>query len=220
MKYITLPVFTTILLTLLIFPNLQAQESKNNDKATTILDAASSNIQKNKTMKVEFTYIMENKEAKLKESRQGTAFISGEKYRINIAGQVIINDGKTLYTYLPESKEVQINDAAESDNSMSPTSILSSYKKNYRAKFIKEEKAGKSTLMHIDLIPLQGKNFFRIRVVVDNTASMPVSFAIHDKSGSIFTYQIDKLQSNIDIPASMLSFKPSDYPGVEVIDMR
>lgn len=200
--------------------NVIAQDSKLNQKAVAALDAASSNIQHYKTMKVEFSYLMENKEAKIKESRQGNAMISGDKYRINIAGQVIINDGKALYTYLPEAKEVQINDVSESDNSLSPTSLLTSYKKNYKAKFIREDKTGKTNQMHVDLIPIAGKNYFRIRVIIDLNTNNPVSFAIFDKGGSVFTYQIDKLIPDVEMNSSLFSFKPSDYPGVDIIDMR
>ncbi len=192
----------------------------NNNKAQALLDRTSAAIKAYKNMKVEFSYDMDNKESKIHESKKGLLLVEGEKYRLNIAGQIIINDSKAVYTYIPDAKEVQINELGDKDDNITPTSLLDSYQKKYRIKYIREEMQGAANVMVIDLLPLEGKKFFKIRVVIDTKKNQLVSFALHDKNGNIYSYNISVFQTNLEMKANTFVFKASDYPGVEVVDMR
>jgi outer membrane lipoprotein-sorting protein len=208
------------LLAALLIISVGVYAQNNNNKAQSLLDRTSAAIKAYKNMKVEFSYDMDNKEAKIHESKKGLLLVEGNKYRLNIAGQIIINDSKAVYTYIPDSKEVQINDPGEGDENLTPTSLLDSYQKKYRIKYIREEMQGSTNVMIIDLLPIEGKKFFKIRVEIDVKKNQLTSFALHDKNGNIYSYNIASFQTNIELKPNTFSFKTADYPGVEVVDMR
>ena len=103
--------------------------AQNNDsKATGLIDQLASNLKSFSNMRIEFTYQMDNDQQKLHEKTKGTILVEKNKFRILLDGKIIINDGKAVYTYLPEAKEVQINPVEEESDQLSPTSLLNNYK--------------------------------------------------------------------------------------------
>jgi outer membrane lipoprotein-sorting protein len=117
---------------------------------------------------------------------------------------------------------VQINNVDPADDqSMNPSKLLTSYDKSFTPKFIKEEVRNGKTLQILDLTPLKGRSYFKIRVEVDKTAKQIVNSIVYDKNGSsTYTYSVTKFTTNKTIPDTKFTFSAKDYPGVEVIDMR
>ncbi len=212
MKNIT--IFTFALLAS-IFSSAQVVDKA----AEEILNSVSKKMQSFNTMKIEFTYIMENTGEKIKETKQGSIYIEKDKYRLYIADQLVICDGKTVWTYFKDGNEVQINDVDPNDEN-TPMKMLTAYDKNYRAKLIKEMPKGGKTIQIIDLTPNKTQSFFKIRLEIDKSASMIVSSTIYDKNGSTFTYVVDKFTENPTIHPSRFTFNKADYPGVIITDMR
>jgi len=207
---------------LLIFLAYLASFSQVNDqKANTILQNLANKMKSYSSMKIEFTYILENKAEKINQSKTGVITIKGDKYYLNISGQRIISDGKTVWTYIPDADEVQINNVNPNDeNAINPAKLLTNYNQNYRAKLIKEFNSGGTITQVIDLIPLKGKAFFKIRINVDKNKLQILSTEIYNKNGSTYSYKVTKFTPNLKTLDSEFVFKPSEFPGVEINDMR
>lgn len=188
-------------------------------QAENILNEVSQKMQSYKTMRIEFTYIMENTAEKIKESKQGSIYIEGDKYRLYIAEQLVICDGKTVWTYFKDGNEVQINDVDPNDEN-TPMKMLTGYNKNYNAKLIKEMPKGGKTIQIIDLTPNKTQSFYKIRLEIDKSTKMISSSTIYDKNGSTFTYVVDKFHENPNIHPSRFTFNKADFPGVIITDMR
>ena len=94
-------------------------------KATAILDALSTKLDALETMKFEFSYTMTNTAENINETKAGSIYIKGDKYRLYIADQLIICDGTTIWTILKEDKEVQIN-SVDPNNQNTPNKMLTS----------------------------------------------------------------------------------------------
>ena len=186
------------------------------DKARTILDDVSAKTKAYKTIKIDFTYSMENKGQKINESFTGTLFSKGDGYKLLFSGQEVISDGKTVWTYLKDAGEVQVNEATKDDDSFTPTNLLSSYTSNFKAKLLSED----AKQYVIELTPMKKKNFDKVKVVVEKSKKVLNSLTIFDKNGSTYTYTVNKFDTNMSLNESMFTFKASDHPGVEVIDMR
>ena len=186
------------------------------DKARTILDDVSARTKTFKTIKIDFTYTMENKGQKINESFTGTLFSKGDGYKLLFSGQEVISDGKTVWTYLKDAGEVQVNDATNDEDSFTPTNLLSSYTSNFKAKLLSED----AKQYVIELTPIKKKNFDKVKVVVEKSNKVLKSLTIFDKNGSIYTYLVNKFDTNMPLSESMFTFKAADHPGVEVIDMR
>ena len=185
-------------------------------KAQTILNEVSAKTKSYKTVRIEFTYKMENTAQKINDSYKGVLVSKGDKYKLTVSGQDVISDGSTVWTYLKDANEVQVNSVGEDEDSFTPTNLLSSYTENFKSKFIKDTGAEQI----IELTPIEKKNFNKVRVTVDKAKKMVNSLVIYDKNGSVYSYIVNKMDVNQNFYDTMFTFKPSDHPGVEVIDMR
>ena len=206
-----------ILCVLLIGISAIAQRNK---KATEILDKVTEINESYKNMEVEFTLTMENKEADINDSKSGHLFIMGDKFKLVLEAQIVISDGENQYTLLMEDEEVMINSLEEEPDAITPNNLLNSYKTNYKSKFIKEEQYKGKTVEVIELTPLKGRTFTKIKVLVAKTSKQIMSFTIFDKNGSSYSYIINKFTPNTDIDPNSFSFNEDQYPDFEIVDMR
>ena len=191
--------------------------AQNDKKATAILDEVSAKTKLYKTIKIDFTYAMDNAKEKIHDKFKGTLISKGDKYKLTAAGQDVISDGKTMWTYLKDANEVQINNAGEDDDSFTPTKLLSGYSKDYKSKFIEE----KGNNQIIELYPLKkGKTFTKVQLTIDKSKKQISKFVIYDRSGSTFSYIVDKFVADQAIADNVFTFNKAEHPGVEINDMR
>lgn len=194
--------------------------AQSGKKADQLLEEVVSKTASYENMKVEIAYTMVNIEMDINEKKDGLIFISGDSYRIEMEGQIIMSDGKTIWTYLVDSEEVMVSNVENDDESISPTKILTTYNSNYKAKFDPDKKYKNADLKAINLRPNDGKQFEMMSILVNQKSLSLESFSIYDKNGNVFTYHIISLTPNLDLPKNTFAFNPVDYPDVEVIDMR
>jgi outer membrane lipoprotein-sorting protein len=194
-----------------------AQAKKNSED---ILKEVSEKTKALSSIRISFTYNMDNPSAKVHESETGTLLVKGDQYRLDIAGQKVICDGKTVWTYIAESKEVQINAVEENENVLTPTRLLTSYSKDYKSKLTGEATKDGRAQYVINLKPNADKSFTEVELNVDKELYRITRIAIQDKSGNTFSYIVNKFESNVPVNDSDFVFNAKDYPGVEIIDMR
>ncbi len=211
-----------LLLSGLIIMNLLFGQDadKGDKKSKEILDRLTAKTESYKTMKAEFSYKMKNTEANIDENYDGTLLVEGNKYKLNISGQTVICDGTTIWTYIKDANEVQINSATDSDESITPSNLLSSYSKNYKSKFVHETFMYGTTVNVIDLTPTEGKSYSKVRVVIDKAKDQLLELTIFDKNGSTYSYIIKKFTPNAAIKDSEFTFNKADYPDADIVDMR
>ena len=211
----------TLILIVAISQILYSQENDKGDKKSKeILDKVTAKTESYSTFSAEFTYKMKNAEAGIDESIEGELFVKGNFYRLLISGQIVICDGETIWTYIEDAEEVQVNSVEDSEETITPGNILTSYNENYRSKFIRESFQYGTTVNVIDLIPMEGKTYYKIRVIIDKTKEQILEITIFDKNDSTYSYIINKFTPNIPIDDSEFTFNPEDYPDVDIVDMR
>ncbi len=172
-------------------------------------------------MKAEFSYTLENPQAKIKETQSGSILLSGAKYKLDIAGQEVICDGKTIWTYMKEAKEVQINDVDPDAEGIKPSEIFTMYEKGFLYKFVDEKNVGGKVVQNLELTPTdKTKEFFKIKLSIDKSSKQIVKSIIFDKNGNRYTYSIKKFSPNFAVNAATFSFDTKKHPGVEVVDLR
>ena len=213
-------IFTNILIVFLIFSGQMAfaQSKKSSDD---ILKEVSEKTKSFSSIRISFTYNMDNPSAKVHESETGTLLVKGDQYRLDIAGQKVISDNKTVWTYITEANEVQINAVEEDENVLTPTRLLTSYSEDYKSKLTGEvTKDGRAQYV-IELKPNADKSFTTVELNVDKELFRITRIAIQDKSGNTFSYIVNNFEPNVSsVKDSDFIFNERDYPGVEVIDMR
>jgi len=207
-----------IMMVLMIHPSMS---QVTDARANAVLDKVSAKMKSYTAIKIEFTYTLDNKAEKIHQSKTGVVTIKGDKYSLNVAKQRIISDGKTVWTYIPDAQEVQINNVnTKDDEALNPSKLLATYNKNYRAKLIKEVNQGGVMTQIVDLVPIKGKNFFKVRLIIDKTKLQIISTEIYNKNGSTYAYKVNKFIPNVKVPDTDFVFKASEFPGVEMNDMR
>ncbi len=140
----------SIILALLLGGHAFAQNAK---KAEELLEQVVNKTASYKNLKADILYTMVNNELDINEKKEGVIYISGDSYRIEMEGQVIISDGKTVWTYLEDSGEVMVSNVEDNDESISPTKILTTYNSNYKARFDTDKKYKNADLKVINLAP-------------------------------------------------------------------
>ncbi len=204
-----------IFISLIFAFNVQAQEQK----PEALLKKVIEKMESYKNFKAQLSYTMVNTEMNINEKKTGVLYVEGDKYRIVMEGQIIISDGKTIWTVLNDSEEVMISSAEDNDDAVSPTKILSTYK-DYNAKYSPGDNFKNSSIKKICLKPKESKKFEKLSVVINSKNLSLESFSIFDKNGNVFTYHIINLLPNIDLPESTFTFNPKEFPDYEIEDMR
>jgi chaperone LolA len=196
--------------------------AQNDAKAKSILDAVTKKVNSFKSMKANFTLNLESANGKTKQSKSGIFFMKGSKYRISIQGQEIICDNKTVWTYIKENNEVQINNYNPNEQTISPTKLITNfYDKEYKYSYIGTKKSGGKNCDAIELTPINAsKQFKRVEILVDKSTSTIAGGNITEKNGNQYTYTISNFTGNAPVDEKLFFFDPKAYKGIEVVDLR
>jgi outer membrane lipoprotein-sorting protein len=174
-----------------------------------------------KSMKADFVYSMENKQQKSQEKQKGNILVKGNKFRLDIANQLIICDNKTIWTFSREVNEVQINNYSPKEGAIRLDDIFTMYGKGFLYKTIENKKEGAKDITTIELTPKdKKKKFFKIKVIIDKTNQTLISSQVFEKNGTIHTYTVTNQVPNLKFDDNQFVFDPKKYPGVEIIDLR
>lgn len=192
-------------------------------KAKEILAEVSKKYRAYDVIKTDFSYTLENPQAKIKETQLGTLIVKSKlnKYKIILKGQELISDGKNQWTYLKADKEVQLSEVDNSSDALNPAKLFTIYEKGFKSVYINDTKLNGKILHNIDLTPLDGKrSFFKVRLQVDKLTKQIMNALIFDKNGNRYTYTIKTFIPNVKVPESTFTFDSKLYPGVELVDLR
>ncbi|MBM3401808.1 MAG: outer membrane lipoprotein carrier protein LolA [Bacteroidetes bacterium] len=192
-------------------------------KAKEILAEVSKKYRSYDVIKTEFSYTLENPEAKIKETQTGTLFVRSKvnKYKVILKGQELISDGKNQWTYLKADKEVQLSEVDNSADALNPAKLFTIYEKGFKSLYVNDSKVNGKTLLNIDLSPIDTKrSFFKVKLQIDKLTKQIINAVIFDKNGNRYTYSIRTFTPNIKVPESIFAFDSKLYPGVELVDLR
>ncbi len=212
--------FTAAFLVLSSGISLMAQSEV---KAKEILAEVSKKYRSYDVIKTEFSYTLENPEAKIKETQAGTLFVKSKlnKYKVILKGQELISDGKSQWTYLKADKEVQVSEVDNSADALNPAKLFTIYEKGFKSLYTNDTKVNGKMVHNIDLSPTDTKrSFFKVKLQIDKLSKQIVNAIIFDKNGNRYTYSIKTFTPNIKVPESTFAFDAKLYPGVELVDLR
>ncbi len=195
--------------------------AQSDTKAKLILDKVEAKTKAYKTIKAEFINQLYNKTDGVNESFKGKIYIKGNKYKIILSDMSIYNNGVTVWRHYRDDNEVEVLSADESEMElMNPTALVSSYKKNYRYKFVKELFKNNRALYEINLFPIKKSNLNKIKLLLDKDKHQIYIAKFYAKDGNIYTLKIYKMTTNLKLKENFCVFQKNKYPSVDVIDLR
>lgn len=212
-----------ILSALVVVGSVVSVLAQTDAKAKQILNEVSKKYRSYDVIKTDFTFTLDNPQAKIKESQSGTLYAKAKsnKFKVVMKAQDLISDGKTQWTYLKNEKEVQVSDVDDSPTAINPAKIFTIYEKGFKYAYTGDVKVGGKTQHVIDLSPIDAKrSFFKVRLNIDKATKQISNAVIFDKNGNKYTYAIKAFAPNVKVPESTFAFDVKKYPGVSVEDLR
>ncbi len=209
-------------LLVLMFTIVQAQAPKGMGKsdpdAKKILDAVSAKFKSFKSVQSNFTLKIENAANKLIDSKKGTVYMKGTKYRIKVAGQDIFCDGSNVWTVDPAAKEITLTKLDPSNNTITPQKLFTNfYDKDFLYKLNNDAKG----VQEVELTPIDKSKLFHKVIVFINKATQTISSTkIFEKAGNRYTYNVSSMNTKSVIPDATFIFNQKNYPGMELVDLR
>lgn len=214
-----------ILVYIISFPLIigvsQAQQTRiYEEKGEQLLKAASDKLKAFNTIKIEFSYGMENTQQGIIETMDGTLYSKGDQFRMKVGDNMFISDGKNVWIYMEDIDEVQLNTVENSDINITPTAILDEFDKQYRSTFIRQEQDKGKLVDIVDLVPNEAQAFFKYRIGLDARTNMMTYAIAYDRHGGTYTYTMKRIEPDAPIPAGTFTFTANEFPGVDIIDLR
>lgn len=207
-------------LTLLVSAGVSFAQTSD-QAAVKLLKNVSQKYSAYKTMQMDVSLTIENLESKSKDTKTGKVYGKGNMFKAEMGNQIIMSDGKTMWTYLKDVNEVQVNDFEQGQGIMSPNDIFKIAEKDYLVYMGDKVTEGGKSLQIIELTPKnKSLSFSKIKMYIDAADNTVKKGVVYDKNAIHYTYSISNFKSNVDLPDSTFKFDKSKYPGVEVIDLR
>lgn len=210
----------SISMMLLLLPFLQSH-AQQDARAQEILKGVSAKYKSYTSLAASFKLNRLDQKTKKTEASNGSITISGSRFNFAMEGQTVMSDGKTTWTYIKESNEVQISEAKTTEGSITPTTIFTMYEKGFKSKFMGEKTINNIMVQQIELVPEDArKNYYKIMLNIDKKGKYVNEARIYEKNGGIITYSIVKFTPNSPVTDDLFSFNKSKFPGVDVVDLR
>ena len=202
------------LLTLPVFAQKQAQ-------AKLILDKTASAFEKAGGVKAEFSIQSFNKGRSVGMAN-GVIDLKGAKFFLKTEEAVSWFDGKTQWSYLVKSDEVNISIPTEAElQGMNPYALLYLYKKGFDYKLGTVVTFRGKQVYEVLLTAMNKKqDLSHIVLYVTKDTYQPVFIKVDLRDGSRNEITITGYQTGLKLPDSVFIFNKKQYPSAEVIDLR
>ena len=191
----------------------QAVSAQNN--AEMIIRLLINQMKSHKNVEMTFNYQISPDEKTVIEGEKGHAWLQGEAYKIELADQHTISDGKIIWTYLIEDEEVMISNAADGvDNT--PLKLLTSLDESYVATLAGIDPKGIAT---VELANPKGQ-YKRVTLKINTKKAELKSADIYMEDGSKAVVTIEEMKFDQELGEKFFTFDTKKHPKVDVIDMR
>ena len=190
--------------------------------AKAILAGVSKKYRSYDVVKADFVYTIKNPQTNSSESQSGVLYSKSKanKYKVTIANQELISDGKVQWTYLKNDKEVQLSEIDNSSNALNPAQIFTMYEKGFKYIYLGESTIGGRKYQNIELAPLQTRSFSKVKLRIDKVNKQITNIVVNDKNGNVYTYLIKSFTPNVKVTDALFTFDTKANPNVEVVDLR
>ncbi|MBC7448017.1 MAG: outer membrane lipoprotein carrier protein LolA [Hymenobacteraceae bacterium] len=211
----TLSVLAGLLLT------TSVASAQQDPKAGKILDEMSAKYKSLKAFKASFQQTLENPLNKIKETMEGDITVSGSKFRLQTKGQEVVNDGKTMWTFMKAENEVNISDYDPDEEEISPTQIFTLYQKGYKYTYVEQMTENGIAYDVVELAPEDRSNsLIKVRLQVSKKDRSVKSWKMFKKNGNRYSFVIKNFMPNPPVTVSTFAFDKAKHKGVKVIDLR
>ncbi len=200
-----------LILALMMFTALSSY-AQDAAKAKALLDEVYNKVQGYNNIEVTFKYTLENKEANINQETRGDVTMEGDKYLFNYLGSQQIFDGKKVYTIVPENEEVTIEDRSDEENTITPSKMLTFYKKghNYAWDILQNVQGRK--IQYVKLTPIDTHSeIASILLGIDAQTKHIYKLIETGKNGTKTTITVNSFKTNQPLSKTLFTFDEAKY---------
>lgn len=195
------------------FLTVQAQSARN------VLDATAARMTQSGTIRTQFKATQFRGTVPESEA-SGTLLLCGNKFQMKTTELTTWFDGKTQWSMMHESGEVNVAEPTEEElAAMNPSLLIGVYKKGYSYKLRKSTLRGKPTYE----VYLQSKHkkapFTDLYIDVEQGTYNPLCIRAK-RDGNWMRLSILSFQANLTSKDADFIFPSKDFPDIEIIDLR
>jgi len=213
-----------ILIASITITSFSAFAQDQDPKAKIILDDLSKLTKSYKTITSDYIFTIVNKDKKQTEKQTGKVLVKGSKFKLEIPGNTIVCDGKTIWAHNKDANEVTIkNFDTNNEDQLNPSKIFTMYETGYKYKYEKEEKVGAALCHVIILYPSikpEKKKFHTVKIFVDKTKKQISKLVMLMKDGSTQSYEIKIFKPNVEIADKLFVFDLKPFKADQITDER
>lgn len=201
MKKPILAAFGLILLGLLTFVFAQSDP-----QASALLQQSNHKLSSASDLKASFSQQLLLKGV-VKGSQQGTVWLKGKQFRVEMKDQTLISNGVKMWRVLPADGECY-EGKYNPDNSFTADRMFKFSQNDTKAKYIEAN--------HIQLFPKDSKKYdwFKIDLLFNPANQLPAKMTVYNRTGTQTVYTIGSLNLNTGIgDSSFLYSAARDCPG-------
>ena len=204
---------------LLLFTLSYGQSST---ESRAILDKANQLFEKSEGVKLTFTINTEESDGTAYEPQSGTAFVKGDKFKLDIPFATTWFDGKTQWVLLKDANEVNISNPTPQElASISPLALLNMYKTNYTLKKPLNKTINKKEVVQIEMTPMnKSQEFKSVTIAIDKKTSGVVQINFTTNGGIKNSLTLSEYNTDNRFSNDLFIFNKHNHPDVEVIDLR
>ena len=154
-------------------------------------------------------------------SASGTIKVKGNKFKIESNSLTTWFDGKTQWTLLAGSDEVNVSTPTAAElQAINPYSFINIYKKGYTATLAKASYEGKS-VHEVRLVTTSKKSSMqKILLTIDPSTLLPLSVRFKNAKGDWTRIRVRSIKTGRQFADAAFTFDAKQHPGIEVIDLR
>ena len=190
------------------------------DPAKDIMEKVSDRYESINDGELRFTQKTDFALARVEQEVSGTLlFKKTNKYRVEYDGQVVVTDGKTVWSYSPSTNQVLIDDFRLNERSLTPERILGEAPDEYAPTLVGHEKLGTMETVVLKLTPPEGSGTLKsMKIWVQEGEWIIRKAELLDLHGKRTSYQVHSIKTNTGVPDARFTFQAP--AGAETVDLR
>lgn len=170
-------------------------------------------------LRAEFSQTMSSEFLDEEATSNGLLIASGEKYRVETAGQTLVTDGEVTWVYMPSQKQVLINDNTDDEATFSVSEFLFNYDDKFEFSDVRTETLDGEEHYLVSLVPRSSNAFFtEATLSMRARDNMVTRLEVVDVNGTRMVFRLKNIQINPSLEGDVFSFTPPE--GAEVVDLR
>jgi chaperone LolA len=203
-----------VLVALFVVPPASAQS------ASDIVKKVRKKYDKLNTLRIDFEQVYHWVLADETNTIRGTLYLTKDnRYRVELPNQLIITDGKTVWTYSKDLNQVMLDRLSKDAGNPVPGELMLRYSRDFEARMVGKEKVNNVDTYVIELVPKRQDEFVRkVRLWIDKSRWIVVRLRQEDLNGNVTVYNVTRLVENPTLNSKLFTFEIPE--GAQVVDLR